>query len=169
MKKILYLTAAVFLIFSCMVYADTKEKENGEQNACPALLGNAPQFSLKDIEGKEIKLSDFKDQGVILFFWASWCPRCREEIPGLNRVYVLLKKKGINFLSIDAGETEKRIRRFVKNIPIDFPVLLDASQKVSQSYVVVGIPTFVVVNKNGQITFQNHFWPHNYEELLSCR
>lgn len=144
--------------------ADSPAKK--EDCGCPPSLGKAPDFSLQDLNGSIVKLSDYEGKGVILFFWATWCPRCQEHIKELNAIYAMLKDKDIAFLSIDMGENAKKVARFTKKTPIDFPVLLDKNSNISQAYVVVGIPTFIVVDKGGYIKFQNHFWPHDYEKYI---
>jgi len=169
MKKIFLSLLLVSLVFmNCLCsFADVIKPKNTEDACeCPPSLGKAPDFQLKDLDGKEVKLSDFRGKGVILFFWASWCVRCKDHLPEINQIYGMLKDKNIELLAIDVGETAKKVKRFMKKNPIDFPVLLDVSQSVSQSYVVVGVPTFIVMDKDGYLKFQNHFWPYDYEKYL---
>lgn len=168
----LFLALFLFFAFAGKISAQetvpVTPSQSEEDCKCPE-LGKAPDFNLKDMEGNEVKLSDFAGKGVILFFWATWCQRCQVDIPDLNKALPLLKEKGVEFLSIGVGETQRKISRFTRSIPIDFPVLLDSAQNTAQAYVVVGVPTFVIINNKGRIAFQNHFWPSNYEEYLICK
>lgn len=166
MRKIAIFTVLLILVCLPFVAADERVGEKEEKCACPPSLGKAPDFSLKNMEGKEVGLSDMKGSGIILFFWTTWCEICKEHISELNKAYSALKEEGIEFLAIGVGETNRRVRRYIKRIPIDFPVLLDTNEKVGQSYVVLGVPTFIVINRDGYIKFQNHFWPYDYQNYI---
>lgn len=158
-----FFQGASFIQKSAQEEAVKKEEVCG----CPK-LGTAPDFTLKDANGNEVKLSDFKGRGIILYFWALWCPTCVGHIEEFNKLYHEFKEKNIEFFAINMGDSARRVKQFVKKVSLDFPVLLDTNEKVSQSYTVSGPPTFMIIHKAGNITFQNHFWPHNYEEYLTC-
>lgn len=136
------------------------------ESSCPDTLDKASDFSLQNLEGAEVKLSDFNGKSIILFFWATWCSKCKGHIPEFNKIYPLLKEKEIEFLAIGVGETQKRVEKLTRKMPMDFPVLLDNDEKISQAYLVLGVPTFVIINKAGDIKFHSNFWPSNYEKYI---
>jgi peroxiredoxin len=108
-------------------------------------------FSLKDLNGNQVALKDFRGKPVLLLFWASWCPSCCEEIPYLEKLYQekkhLLTVVG---LAID-GEKEKKIRNLVKENNISFPVLLDPKEKTARAYGIKFIPNFFLIDPSGMI------------------
>ena len=167
MKKIIVLVISVFLSLCIISYSPAEEKiVKGKVCVCPPSIGKAPNFNLKDLNGENVELSDFEGKGVILFFWATWCARCRGHMPELNEAYKRLKEEGIELVSIAVGDTAKKVKRYMRKNKIDFPVLTDTKEGVSQSYVVVGVPTFIVIDQAGYIQFQNHFWPRDYQKYL---
>lgn len=106
-------------------------------------------FSLKDLNGKEVPLKDFRGKPVLLMFWATWCPSCCEEIPVLEKFY-LEKKNQLTLLSLAIdGENEKKVRRITKENKITFPVLLDPREKTARAYGVKFIPIFFLIDSSG--------------------
>jgi len=118
-------------------------------------VGNlAPDFELKNVEGNSIKLSSLKGKKVILNFWASWCPPCRQEMPDMAKFYVDQKDKGIEILAVDLTNTEKSredVTNFMRANSITFPVVLDENGKVSQLYNVASIPASFIIDSQGVI------------------
>lgn len=126
----------------------------------------APQFTLSDAAGKEISLSDFAGKPVILFFWATWCPFCREELPHLQKEYATAKAGGIEIVAIDVGEPKERVEKFVDKIGLEFPMLLDKDSRVASAYNLVGIPTYILIDAQGKIKARSHNLPDDYAQLL---
>jgi peroxiredoxin len=111
----------------------------------------APPFSLKDLNGNQVALSDYKGRLVLLFFWGAYCESCKEDIVLLEKFFE--GKKGqfdILTLVID-GEKEKRVKSVVKKFKITLPVLLDIKEKTARTYGVRMIPTTFVVNRDGSM------------------
>lgn len=143
MGKIISLVCAVsiaLLLFSC-----TKE---------PSGAGNiAPGFTLSDINGNKVRLSDLKGRVVMVEFWATWCPPCRESAPVLNGLYKKYRDRGFTLLavSIDKGQdVNADVSSFVKELSISYPVLIDTDD-VYLSYKVINVPSSFMLDKNGRI------------------
>lgn len=120
-------------------------------------LEDAPEaadFSLKDLDGKEHRLSEYRGKVVIVNFWATWCPPCREEMPSMQRAWEQLKQEGVLMLGVDVGEDEDTIFQFTANYPVDFPMLLDRDTKVLEQWPVRGLPTTFIVDPDGRIVYQ---------------
>ena len=109
----------------------------------------APSFSLKDLDGNQITLSALKGKPILMIFFASWCPGCKEEIP-LFEKFSIGKRGPLTILALAVdGEKEKRVKRFVKELKITLPVLLDVKEKVARTYGVRMVPTTFFVDGEG--------------------
>ena len=114
----------------------------------------APDFTLLDTEGRMHRLSDSRGKPVIINFWTTWCPPCREEIPSMNRAWHILEKEGIAMLAINMGEDEDTIFIFTADYPADFPILMDQSGEVTEEWPVKGLPTTYVIAPDGTIAYR---------------
>lgn len=122
-------------------------------NATGSTVGNyAPDFELKDINGKKVALSEFKGKVIVLAFWATYCSPCREEMISLNNLYISLKDKGFIVLAISLDASERRVRSFISEKRITLPVFMDLDKKASRDkYAVRGLPTSFLIDKKGVI------------------
>ena len=128
----------------------------------------APQFSLLDLKGNKINLSDFKDKPVILFFWTTWCPFCRKELKVLKDIHPDLLKEGWELLVINVGESTYKVDNFLKNYALTFKVLLDQGTAVARAYDILGVPTYILIDQKGEIVFKGHYFPEDsYKDLIS--
>ncbi len=114
----------------------------------------APEFSLQDTKGKLHHLSDYRGRPVIINFWTTWCPPCREELPSMNRAWHKLEEEGIAMLAINMGEDEDTIFIFSADYPTDFPILMDQSGEVIEQWPVKGLPTTYVIAPDGTIAYR---------------
>jgi peroxiredoxin len=112
----------------------------------------APDFSLKDLSGNTVKLSDYKGKVVILNFWAVWCRYCKEEMPDLNELNKeLAKDNNAVILAVDAQESADTVKNYLSANNIDLKVLLDSDGAITQKYGISGFPTTFIVNKDGSL------------------
>lgn len=111
----------------------------------------APDFTLKDVDGKTHRLSDYRGKVVMINFWATWCPPCRFELPSMQRAYEKLKEQGVEFLAVNLGEDADTIFTFTADYPVTFPLLMDIDSSVSDKYPVVGLPTSYFVAPDGRL------------------
>jgi len=133
-----------FLAASCSRSAE-KEKV--------ADTGKAPDFTLSDTQGNARTLSALRGKVVIIEFWATWCPPCRESVPELNEVYERFKGKNFELFGIavdKGGDASSAVRAFVKEHAVTYPVLLD-DRNVNSLYEVSGIPAMFIINKEGKV------------------
>ena len=117
------------------------------------ISGEAPNFTLKSNSGKNIKLSELRGQVVLINFWASWCGPCRQEMPELNKLYSKYKKLGFTILGVNVEEDNTEALKIIKDDKISFPILFDTENKVSRLYDVTGMPTSIVVGRNGNMRY----------------
>lgn len=114
----------------------------------------APDFTVYDAEGKEVKLSDFKGKPVVINFWASWCPPCKEEMPYFNEVYKI-EKDNVQFLMIDMvdgqRETIEKGQEYVDAEGFEFPIYFDTESDAAYNYGISSIPTTVFIDAEGNL------------------
>jgi cytochrome c biogenesis protein CcmG/thiol:disulfide interchange protein DsbE len=121
-------------------------------NAYPTDKRKAPEFVLKTLEGKTVKLSDFKGKIVIIDFWATWCPPCRKGIPDLVELQKTYKKDLVIVgISLDQERTLKDLKPFIENFNINYPVVLGNEKVVKDYGGINAIPTAFVVDQDGFI------------------
>jgi peroxiredoxin len=110
----------------------------------------AAPFALPDLDGKTVRLEDFRGKVVMLFFWATWCPFCKEELPSVNKLAAELKGQGLELLMVDIREPADLVRKVVRERGYTARVVLDESGDVAgKQYGVYGTPTVVLINPQG--------------------
>ncbi|KIL42946.1 peroxiredoxin [Jeotgalibacillus campisalis] len=130
----------------------------------------APDFSLQNLQGETIQLSDLRGKTVVVNFWTTWCPPCHDEIPELEAFYSEYIKEnpdvvllGVNLTKEDHGE--ESIQHFVKANLMTFPILLDSDGETQKNYQILTIPTTFIVDKEGVIK-QKIMGPVTKDELI---
>lgn len=127
-------------------------------HAAEQTIAEDQYFTLKDLEGEDTSLKDLLagHKAVLLNFWATWCPPCREEIPDLIRLQEQYEDKGFTVVGIDVGESKKKVAKFAAKFSMNYPIVLDADQSVSAAYGIVGIPTSLLVDSQGNVIGEFH-------------
>ena len=153
------LTLAIVLLFALIAGCDSGPDVVVMENI-------APEFSLKDIEGRTVRLSDFKGKFVVLEFWATWCPPCQAAVPELNDFQAAILGKDIVLLSITMDNSLETVKEFARDYQVTYPILMDDG--TSRAYRAYTIPTTIVVGRDGLI-FKRHvgYAPGQYERLLN--
>lgn len=112
----------------------------------------AKDFTLLDLKGKKVALSDFKGKTVFLNFWATWCAPCRHEMPSMEALSKRYDKKDLIILAVATDHQGKEIvQPFVDKNGYTFLVLIDSTNKVSDSYGVFALPTTFIIDRDGKI------------------
>jgi thiol-disulfide isomerase/thioredoxin len=112
----------------------------------------APDFTLKDLSGKEVRLSSLQGHPVLLDFWATWCGPCRLSIPSVQAFYLRHKDEGLVVLGINMDEDPTAVPEFVRSFQMTYSVLYGGMSAVADSYDVGGIPSFVFIDPQGRIS-----------------
>lgn len=114
----------------------------------------APDFSLHDLDDQVHRLSDLRGRPVIVNFWATWCPPCREEMPSMQRAWQKLQPEGVTLLAINVGEDPDTVFQFTANYPVAFPILFDREGTVSGAWPIRGLPTTFVIDPEGRMVYR---------------
>ncbi len=117
----------------------------------PVDSGMAPDFTLTTFDGETITLSELRGQVVIINFWASWCPPCREEAPYLEQTWRKYKDQGVVFIGVDYVDTEEEALAYIAEFDITYYNGPDLGTRISQAYNIQGVPETYYVAKNGEL------------------
>ncbi len=113
-----------------------------------------PEFTLKDLSGKAWTFQELRGKVVLVNFWATWCPPCRKEMPDLETLYKRFGAQGFVVLAISDEEAGK-VKPFIQERGVTFPVLLDPRRKVNEAFAVEGIPKSFVYDREGKLAAQS--------------
>jgi thiol-disulfide isomerase/thioredoxin len=151
----------LILFFTISVVGCQKEKETktaaSVNNISPASTmqgdeNKAPDFTLVNIEGKNVSLSDYKGKVVIVDFWATWCAPCRKGIPDLIDLQKKYKDKlAVIGISLDMGNNKARVPDFVNKMGINYPIVYFNNKVLSDYGGIIAIPTSFIIDKDGNI------------------
>ena len=110
-------------------------------------------INLQDTNNKSYVRTDYRDKITIVNFWATWCPPCVEEIPSLNRLVKKMEGKNFELISINYAEDKKTIDEFMKQVEVDYPVLLDKDGKFAKQWNVISYPSTFIIDSKGEIRY----------------
>jgi DsbE subfamily thiol:disulfide oxidoreductase len=111
----------------------------------------APDFTLPDPRGKKVSLQDFRGKVVFLNFWATWCESCREEMPSMERLYQEYKGKGLEIVAVNVKDKRPDALAFVKELKLNYPVLMDPEGEVGLLYGAFGLPVTYLIDRKGVV------------------
>ena len=113
----------------------------------------APDFTLKSQKGDNLKLSELRGKVILINFWASWCGPCRQEMPVLDELYRHYRSLDFTILGVNVEQDSDNAKSLLKDVSVSFPVLFDNENKVSKLYDVKGMPSTVLVDRDGNIRY----------------
>jgi peroxiredoxin len=122
--------------------------------ACPADAKTAKlDFTLKDMNGNNVRLSDYRGKVILLDFWATWCGPCKVEIPSFVELQNKYGKDGLQVIGVSVDDTLEKLTPYVKELKMNYPVLLGLGHDdVQDAYgPIFGIPVNVVISRDGKI------------------
>ena len=148
-----------------------RQQADDEADAAKIVGRPAPDFSLPDLDGQAYRLSQFRDQVVILDFWATWCGPCKLAMPLVNKVHLEYQDKGLVVLGINLEGRDKsqRVKQFIEEAGHRFVILQGGMMGVGvdQVYGVTGIPTTFVIDKQGIIRYRHIGYRENLDQMLA--
>jgi thiol-disulfide isomerase/thioredoxin len=112
----------------------------------------APQFALRDLNGRIVRLSDYTGKVVLINFWATWCPPCRAEMPDLVRLQREHGKEGLQIIGITyPPERRARVRRFARGLKVNYPIILGTREIKARFSSDETLPLTIVINRDGKV------------------
>ncbi|MBU0729345.1 MAG: TlpA family protein disulfide reductase [Proteobacteria bacterium] len=143
-KKIIFLffvLLPILLLSSC--------RENSDFHVKAVVDKPAPDFHLKDSNGKYWRLSDLRGNVIFLNFWATWCPPCREEMPSMQALNQSLEGKPFKMITILANDDPKVADKFLQKLGVNLPVLIDEDDSTIKAYGVTSVPESFIIDTQG--------------------
>jgi len=153
-KKLGFVIALLaFALFLGASYFGYGELTQGASAGVVRARTKAPDFTVTDANGGNVKLSDMKGRPVVINFWASWCPPCRAEMPDFEEVF---RETGndVQFMMVNligGAETKEKADQFIKELGFTFPIFYDTTGEAARQYNVRAIPTTIFVDADGNL------------------
>jgi len=146
--KTIFFFLAVVLIAGFLIYREASRLGSPG----PVAVGRlAPDFTLKDQSGREMKLSDYRGNLVFLNFWATWCPPCVEEMPDMQILNSAFKDRKFKMITVSVDHDWETVNDFYKKHKLNLPTYLDPGRRVPSKYRLRGYPETFVIDRNGYI------------------
>lgn len=152
MKKFFVIALLVISFISAQFISSEAHSISDKSSKTVVSDKKAADFKLKTLDGKEVKLSDYRGKIVIIDFWATWCPPCRKGIPDLISLQEEFKKDLVVIgISLDQQNTIKDLKPFIENYKINYPVVLGDEKVVKDYGGISAIPTSFIIDQKGNI------------------
>ena len=153
MKKRICFVLVLLLIAFPVFPGQAQGKETGSETSSESVY--AADFILKDLNGRDVKLSDYKGRVILLSFMATWCRDCLASIPALKAIYNRYHEKGLVLMNINIEESLTKVAAYSGKHSLPYPTLLDSDGKVSRKYGVGGVPVKALIDRQGRIICWN--------------
>ena len=142
-------------LFACVI-ASGAVLAGPAASASPTLVGrDAPDFVLKGADGKNLRLSEYRGQVVVINFWARWAAESREEMPALDRINSTYRRAGLVVLGVSVDEDLRRAKEFADGMKVRYPILFDTSADLGRDYLLRGVPMTILVDRAGVVRYSN--------------
>lgn len=131
------------------------ETASPETASLEAAAPTTADFRLPDLDGNSVGPPDFAGKVVVAEFWATWCAPCRVQAKMLDKLFHEVDPEDVQFLAINVGESAAKIGAYVEKTPFPYPVLLDEDDQLMERYRLIGLPTILIVDREGEITYSH--------------
>lgn len=128
------------------------------------LDGPAPDFTLASNQSRNLKLSEYRGDVIMINFWASWCGPCRQEMPLLDSMYKRYKNLGFTILGVNVEENSADANKVLQKIPVSFPILYDRTNKVSKMYKIDAMPSTIFIDRDGNMRYLHRAYKDGDEQ-----
>ncbi len=156
---------------SCGNAGENQQSSNPSAATDGIMVGQrAPDFTLNDLNGKAFTLSELRDKKpVLIMFWATWCPACRQSMPYFSDLHARYSSRGLEVISINIASNDPlpRVRSFQETNKLPYRILYDEKTDVSRLFAVFGIPTNLLIDRDGIIQYRDSALPANFNQILN--
>jgi len=123
----------------------------------------APDFTLRSMDGKNLRLQEQRGRVVMINFWATWCAPCRQEMPHLAKLYDKYRASGFELLAVNVDEEQAKATGLAQQLKLKFPVLFDGDKKVAGLYDLKAMPSTVLIDRDGRVRHVHRGYRDGYE------
>jgi len=124
----------------------------------------APDFTLRTMDGPNMRLQEQRGRVVMINFWATWCGPCRQEMPHLNRLFQKYGSSGFVLLSVNVDDDTRNAADVAAKLGVTFPVLWDTDKKVSRLYDLATMPSTVLIDRDGKVRYVHRGYLNGFED-----
>ncbi|MBX3619026.1 MAG: TlpA family protein disulfide reductase [Rhizobacter sp.] len=124
----------------------------------------APDFTLRVLDGPNLRLQEQRGKVVLVNFWATWCGPCRKEMPHLNRIADKYRSAGLVMLGVNVDDNVRNAAEVAAKLGVKFPVLLDTDKRVSKLYDLNSMPSTMVIDRSGRVRYVHRGYQDGYED-----
>jgi DsbE subfamily thiol:disulfide oxidoreductase len=154
--RLLFMLAAFVLSSTGQSYGQGTRSAPVDYSAIPKLEEMkshpaAPDFTLHNPQGKKLSLKDYRGKLVLLNFWATWCAFCKEEMPGMERLYREFRDKGFEILAVNVKDKRNDALAFVKELKLSYTIMMDPAGEVGLLYGAWGMPMTYLIDEKGMV------------------
>jgi peroxiredoxin len=142
------------VILSAVLTASSLTATSGA--AAPTMVGKeAPDFVLKAMDGRNLRMSEFRGQVVLVNFWARWAGDSRQEMAALDRINTTYSRAGLVVLGVSVDEDLGRAREFAQAMKVSYPLMFDTGSSIGRDYLLEKMPMTILVDRAGVVRYSN--------------
>ena len=149
--SIILLGLLIVAFFALLAYGLSNRTTPTGRSGVTRVGKPAPPFSMSLLDGSEFRSEDYAGIPLVINFWASWCPPCRDESPGFERVWRKYQNEGVQFVGVNIQDTKEEAARYAEEFALTFPNGLDPDGKITVEYGVIGLPVTFFIGANGLV------------------
>lgn len=146
---------SAFLLTACLMFSHT------------GFAAPAPDFTLKSSTGENLRLSELRGEVVMINFWASWCGPCRQEMPELAEIQKKYQDLGFTILGVNVEEDSSKANDLLAENPVNFPILYDTENNVTELFRVDAMPSTILVDRDGNMRYLHKGYKPGYEDIYA--
>jgi peroxiredoxin len=129
-----------------------------------AQAATAPDFTLKALDGTNLRLAEQRGDILLINFWASWCGPCIQEMPQLDKLALKYQPLGVQVWGVNVESDSSAAKAYLSKVSVEFPILFDQDNSVSKAYQVEAMPTTVILDKDGTVRSVHRGYKPGYEK-----
>ncbi len=152
--RMLLLAALLLAVVALVMFTHqkvTRQNYSGRPTLVPSAAVTAPDFTLKQLNGTPLRLSDYEHKVILLDFFASWCAPCRDEIPQFVQWQAKYGNRGLQVIGVSMDDDVRPVQKFSRELRINYPVVVGTQEVASRYGGILGLPVNIVIGLDGKI------------------